>query len=95
MNGTNRTLQTAERLIRERFPGHFGDRYRIDHIVGSSFGRKDREINYITVYLAPGGPALDHRKTNEFDILIKEELIGHNMRDWPAVAFVTQDRDST
>ena len=32
--------------------------------------------NYITVYLAPGGPALDHRKINEFDILIKEELIG-------------------
>ena len=81
MNGTNRTLQTAERLIRERFPRHFG--------------RKDREINYITVYLAPGSPALDHRKTNEFDLLIKEELIGHNMRDWPAVAFVTQDRDST
>ena len=95
MNGTNRTLQTAERLIRERFPGHFGDSYRIDRIVGSSFGRNDREINYITVYLAPGGPALDHWKTNEFDILIKEELIGHNMRDWPAVAFVTQNLDST
>ena len=95
MNGTNRTLQTAERLIRERFPEHFGDSYRIDRIVGSSFGRKDREINYITVYLAPGGPALDHRETNEFDILIKEELIGHNIRDWPAVAFVTQNRDST
>ena len=95
MNETNCTLQTAERLIRERFHGHFGDRYCIDRIVGSSFGRKDREINYITVYLAPGGPPLDHRKTNEFDILIKEELIGHNMRDWPAVAFVTQDRDST
>ena len=94
-NETNRTLQTAERLIRERFPGHFGDSYRIDHMVSSSFGRKDREINYITVYLTPGGPPLDHRQTNEFDILLKEELIGHNMRDWPAVAFVTQDRDST
>ena len=41
MNGTNRTLETAERLIRERFPGHFGDSYRIDRIEGSSFDRKD------------------------------------------------------
>ena len=95
MNGTNRTLQTAERLIRERFPKHFGDSYRIDHMVSSSFRRKDREINYITVYLTPGSPAPDHQETKEFDLLIKEELIGHNMRDWPAVAFVTQDRNST
>ena len=89
MNETNRTLQTTERLIRERFPEHFGDSYRIDHIVGSSFSRKHREINYITVYLATGSPALDHQKTNDFDILIKKELIDHNIRDWPAMAFVT------
>ena len=95
MNETNRTLQTAERLIRERFPRHFDDRYRIDRIVGSSFGREDCEINYITVYLTPGGPPLDHRETNEFDLLLKEELIVYDIRDWPAVAFVTQDRDVT
>lgn len=95
MNGTNRTLETTERLIRERFPGHFGESYRIDRIEGSSFDRKDREVNYITVYLAPGSPPLDHRKTNEFDILLKKELTGHNMHDWPAVAFVTQDLDAT
>ena len=58
MNGTNRTLETTERLIRERFPGHFGESYRIDRIEGSSFDRKDREVNYITVYLAPGSPPL-------------------------------------
>ena len=95
MNGTNRTLQTAERLIRHRFTEHFGESYRIDHIEGSSFDRKGHEVNYITVYLAPGSPPLDHRKTNEFDILLKKELTGHNMRDWPAVAYVTQDRDAT
>ena len=91
MNETNRTLQTAERLIRERFPEHFGDGCHIDRIDGSSFRRKDHEINYITVYLAPGSPTLDHQKTNDFDILIKKELIDHNIRDWPAVAFVTQN----
>ena len=88
MNETNRTLQTVERLIRARFRKHFGDRYRIDSIVGSSFSRKHREVHYITVYLAPGGPPLDHRETNDFDILLKEELIGHDIHDWPAIAFV-------
>ena len=92
MNETNHTLQIAEQLIRERFRRHFGDRYRIDSIVGSSFGRKDREVNYITVYLVPGEPPLDRWETNEFDILLKEELISHDIRDWPAIAFVAQDR---
>ena len=91
MNEDNHTLQTAERLIREWFPRKFGDRYRIDRIVGSSFGRNDREVNYITVYLAPGGPPLNHWETNEFDILLKEVMIGHNIREWPAIAFLTQD----
>ena len=92
MNKTNRTLLTAEQLIRKRFHGHFGDRYRINSIVSSSFNRSDREVNYITVYLAAGGPPLDHRETNEFDMLLKEELIGHDIHDWPAIAFVAQDR---
>ena len=91
MNETNRTLQTVERLIRARFHKQFGDRYRIDSIVGSSFDRRDREVGYITVYLTPGGPPLDHRETNNFDILLKEELIGHDIRDWPAIAFVAKD----
>ena len=93
MNETNRTLETAERLIREWFPGHFGGCYRIDRIVGSSFARNDREVNYITVYLAQGGPPLDHREISKFDILLKEVMIGHDIRDWPAIAFVTQDWD--
>ena len=91
MNEANRTLKTAEQLIRERFSGHFGDCYHIDHIVSSSFRRKDREVNYITVYLAPDGPPLDPWAANEFDILLKELLIGHDIRDWPAIAFVTVD----
>ena len=94
MNQTNPTLKTAEELIRKRFPEHFGDRYRIDQIVGSSFDRNQREINYITVYLGPNCPPMDQRATNEFDILLKEELIGHDIRDWPAIAFVTTDPHS-
>ena len=95
MNETSRTLQTTERLIRARFHKQFGDRYRIDSIVGSSFDRKDHKVNYITVYLAPGGPPLDHRETNDFDILLKEELIGHHIYDWPAIAFVAQDHGAS
>ena len=94
MNENNLSLQTAEQLIRQRFPKHFGDGYRIDRIVGSSFGRNGREVNYITVYLAPGGPPLDHRKSSEFDILLKEEMLSQNIREWPAIAFVTQDREA-
>ncbi len=95
MNETSRTLQITERLIRARFPKQFGDRYRIDSIVGSSFDRKDRKVNYITVNLAPGGPPLDHRETNDFDILLKEELIGQGIYDWPAIAFVAQDHGAS
>lgn len=95
MKETNRTLQTVERLIRARFHKHFGDRYHIDGIVGSSFSRKDRAVNYITVYLAPGGPPLDHRETNDFDLLLKEELIGHDIHDWPAIAFVAKDHGAS
>ena len=91
MNQTNHALATAEQLIRARFDKHFGDRYRIDSIVGSSFSRKEREVNYITVYLSPGGPPLDHRETSEFDILLKEEMANLDIHDWPAIAFVTRD----
>ena len=94
MNETNRTLKTAEQLIRELFSEHFGDCYHIDRIVSSSFGRKDREVNYITVYLAPDGPPLDPWATNEFDILLKELLIGRGIHDWPAIAYVTMDAHS-
>ena len=91
MNQTNHALATAEQLIRARFDKHFGDRYRIDSIVGSSFSRKEREVNYITVYLAPGGPPLDHLETIRFDILLKEMLTGYDIRNWPAIAFNTQE----
>ena len=91
MDEGNHTLQTAERLIRHWFPRQFGDRYHIERIVSSSFGHNDREVHYITVYLAPGGPPLDHRETSEFDMLLKEVMIGHNIREWPAIAFVAQD----
>ena len=94
MNETNHTLKTAEQLIRERFPEHFGNRYRIDRIVSSSFGRKDRNVNYITVYLAPECPPLDPWAANDFDILLRELLIGHDIRDWPAIAYVTMDGHS-
>ena len=94
MNETNFTLETTERLIREQFPKHFGDRYRIDRIVGSSFRHEDREVNYITVYLAPGGPPLDHLETIRFDILLKEMLTGYDIRNWPAIAFTTQESEA-
>ena len=94
MNQTSSTLKAAEELIRNRFPEFFGDRYRIDHIESSSFKRKSREINYITVYLGPDCPPLDHSAASHFDLLIKEELTGLNMRDWPAIAFVPADSDS-
>ena len=95
MNQTHSTLKTAEHLIQERFPGHFGDSYGIDKIVGSSFTRKGHDVHYITVHLAPGGPPLDHQLTNEFDILLKEDLVSQHIFDWPAVAFVTQDGNAT
>ncbi len=95
MNCVKPSLATAEQLIRARFDKHFGDRYRIDSIVGSSFSRKEREANYITVYLSPGGPPLDHRETNEFDIRIKEEMANLDIHDWPAIAFATRDRGAS
>ncbi len=95
MSKTNSTLATAEQLIRARFDKHFGDRYRIDSIVGSSFSRKEHEVNYITVYLSPGGPPLDHRETNEFDIRLKKEMANLDIHDWPAIAFVTQDHGAS
>ena len=90
MNQTNRTIKTTERLIREQFPRQFGDRYSIERIVGNSFEHNDRQVNYITVYLTPEAPPLDHRETTEFDILIKEELTRQDIRDWPAIAYVTK-----
>lgn len=91
---TNPTLRTTERLIRERFPEHFGNHRHIDRIESSSFDRKGRDVNYIAVYLAPGGPPLDHQATSEFDIRLKEELIGQGIRDWPAIAFITEGKDT-
>ena len=91
MNETNHTLKTTERLIHERFPAHFGDRYHIDRIQSSFFHRNGREINYITVYVGPPGPPLDQDTTNTFDLLLKEELASLDIRDWPAVAYLTTD----
>ena len=91
MYETNQTLKTAEQLIRDRFPGYFGENRRIDHMVSSYFERKGREINYITVYLTPDSPPLDQRVISEFNINLKEELTGRGLRDWPAIAFVTTD----
>ena len=89
MNETNRTLKSAEQLTRKRFPEYFGDSHCIDRIVSNTFRRKVREINYITVCLAPDGPPLDHRAANEFDIRLKKELMGHDIRDWPAIVLAS------
>ena len=94
MNERSYTIQTAEKLIRQCFSGHFGDRHHIDSIVSSSFARDGREVNYITVYLAPGGPPLEQSETSRFDIVLKEMMIKYNVSDWPAIAFVTQDWDA-
>lgn len=91
MNQANSTLDTTERLIREQFPKHFGTRHSIDQIVGSSFNHEDREVNYITVHLTPGAPPLDHLEIIQFDILLKEMLTGYDIRNWPAIAFNTQE----
>ena len=94
MNQSSSTLKTADELIRKRFPDHFADRYHIHRIESSPFKRKSREINYITVYLGPNCPPLDHSATSHFDILIKEELSGLNIRNWPAIPFVPANSDS-
>lgn len=94
MNDANATLDTAERLIREQFPEHFGTRHSIDRIVGSSFSHENREVNYITVHLAPGGPPLDHLETIRFNILLKEMLTGCDIHNWPAIAFNSQEYEA-
>ena len=95
MKETNHTLQTTEQLIRKRFSDHFGDCYHIDRIESSFFHRNGREINYMTVYVGPPGPSLDHETTNRFDLLLKDELIALDIRDWPAVAYLRTDSSST
>ena len=94
MNTGNATLKTAEEIIRKRFAAHFGKDYHIQHIESSTFQRNNRNVNYMTVYLRPDSPPLDHSVTTQFDLLLKEELAGHNIRDWPAVAYVVAEANT-
>ena len=91
MNETSRTLKIVERTIWEQFPEYFGDSYRIDRIESSFFVRKSHEVNYMTVYIAPGGPPMKRGATTEFDIHIQDLLVDEDIRDWPAIAYITTD----
>ena len=94
MNTGNATLKTAEEIIRKRFAEHFGKDYHIQSIESSSFQRNNRNVNYIKVYLVSDSPPPDHSVTTQFDLLLKEELAGRNIRDWPAVAYLIAEPSS-
>ena len=55
--------------------------------------RKNRDVNYMTVYLEPGHPPLDHAAIIEFDIRPFKTLMSQGIFDKPAVAYVDREDD--
>ena len=92
---TNRALQVTEAIIRKELPGYLGEGFRISHIESTSMRRKKRDVNYMTVYLEPGHPPLDAAVIIDFDLRLHEKLIGQQIFDTPAVAYIDREDDVT
>ena len=95
MSRTNRALQVTEEIIRKELPGHLGEGFRISHIESTSMRRKKRDVNYMTVYFEPGHPPFDDDAIIEFDIRLFERLMGQQIFDKPAVAYIDREDDVT
>ena len=93
MPRTNRALQVTEEIIRKELPTHLGEGFRISHIESTSMRRKKRDMNYMTVYFEPGHPPLDDDTLIEFDIRLRERLMGQLIFDKPAVAYIDREDD--
>ena len=91
MSRTNRALQVTEEIIRKELPGHLGEGFHISHIESTFIRRKKRDVNYMTVYLEPGHPPLDNAAIMEFDIGLHERLLGQQIFDIPAVAYIDRE----
>ena len=91
MSRTNRALQVTEEIIRKELPGHLGEGFRISHIESTFIRRKKRNVNYMTVYLEPGHPPLDNAAIMDFDIGLHERLLGQQIFDVPAVAYIDRE----
>ena len=94
MPRTNRALQATEELIHKNLPQAFGAGFRISHIESTSLQRSKRDVNYMTVYLEPGHPPLDDEAIVELDIRLHEMLIGQNILDKPAIAYIDRNDDT-
>ena len=87
--------QVTEEIIRKELPGHLGEGFHISHIESTFMRRKKRDVNYMTVYLEPGHPPLDDAAIMEFDLGLRERLIGQQILDTPAVAYIDREDDVT
>lgn len=91
MSRTNRALQVTEEIIRKELPGHLGEGFHISHIESTFMRRKKRDVNYMTVYFEPGHPPLDDAAIMDFDIGLHEKLLGQQIFDIPAVAYIDRE----
>ena len=94
MPRTNRALQVTEEIIRKELPGHLGEGFHISHIESTFMRRKKRDVNYMTVYLEPGHPPLA-AAIIEFELGLRERLMGQQILDKPAVAYIDREDDVT
>ncbi len=95
MPRTNRALQVTEEIIRKDLPGHLGEGFRISHIESTFMRRKKRDVNYMTVYFEPGHPPFDDAAIMEFELGLRERLLGQQILDKPAVAYIDREDDVT
>ena len=95
MPKTNRALQVTEEIIRKELPGHLGEGFRISRIESTSMRRKKRDVNYMTVYFEPGHPPFDDDAIMEFELALRERLMGQQILDKPAVAYIDREDDVT
>ena len=95
MPRTNRALQVTEEIIRKELPGHLGEGFHISHIESTFIRRKKRDVNYMTVYFEPGHPPFDDDAIMEFELALRERLMGQQILDKPAVAYIDREDDVT